>query len=251
MAFDAPGRQAMVVELVGRKNLFNAITLNSLAFNASRFVGPVAAGILIAVVGMSGCFYINAITFLAPIFALVIIKNSDPLRANNVNHAALDIKQGIIYVVQNRVILLLMLMVALVSLFGTSYVLLMPVVAKDVLKIGIEKMGLLMSALGLGSLISALVLARSGDFPDKEKLLLCAGAVFSLSLTGFSLSRQFFPAFIFLFFLGVAGLIVVICVNYPVTVEYAGYISRKGDEFLHDLPHRFCACRQSTLRRPC
>src|SRR3989338_1590012 len=74
MAFDAPSRQAVVVELVGREHVFNAVALNSVSFNSSRLIGPALAGVLVATIGMSGCFYINGISFFAVIIALFLIK---------------------------------------------------------------------------------------------------------------------------------------------------------------------------------
>ena len=76
MAFDAPARQSIVIELVGREHLLNAVVLNSAAFNSSRIIGPALAGVLVAVIGMSGCFYINAVSFLAVIAALWFIKSN-------------------------------------------------------------------------------------------------------------------------------------------------------------------------------
>jgi len=95
MAFDAPARQSIVVELVGKKHLFNAIALNSVAFNSSRIIGPALAGILVATIGMSGCFYINGISFLAVIIALFsvrIVKTQNKFSHSNTFR---DLKDGL------------------------------------------------------------------------------------------------------------------------------------------------------------
>ncbi|MFH1458421.1 MAG: MFS transporter [Candidatus Omnitrophota bacterium] len=190
MAFDAPSRQAVVIELVGKQNLFNAVALSSAAFNSSRIIGPVLAALLVASIGMSGCFYINGISFLAFIFALFLIQLNNNAKMNGKNNKAWqDLKEGLSFIKNNRLILLLLAMVAIVSLFGISYVILMPIFADEVLKVGIQGMGLLMSSAGIGALIGALSLARLGDFPQKGRYLILCCMFFSVSLVLLSLSK--------------------------------------------------------------
>jgi len=186
MAFDAPTRQAMVVELVGKNNLSNAIALNSVAFNSSRIIGPAIAGILIAAIGMSGCFFVNGASFFAVILALFLIKNDYQARKHK-DSPIEELKQGLIFVRDHRNIALLIIMVGVISLFGTSYIILMPVFADNVLKTGVGGMGILMSAAGLGALFGALLLARLGDFNYKGRYLHAMCLVFSVSLVLFSL----------------------------------------------------------------
>ena len=201
MAFDAPARQSMVVELVGKKYLFNAITLNSVAFNSSRIIGPAIAGVLISIIGMSGCFYLNGISFLAVIAALFWIKLNKSIIQNN-NSAFKDLKEGLIFISGNRSILGLISMVTVMSLFGISYIILMPVFVSNVLHIGVSGLGVLMSSIGLGALIGSLILARLGDFKYKGKLLICSIFLFSLLLINFSLSKSYIWSIVSLAFLG-------------------------------------------------
>jgi len=201
MAFDAPARQSIVVELVGKKHLFNAITLNSVAFNSSRIIGPAVAGILISIIGMSGCFYLNGISFLAVITALFWIKLGKSTVQNN-NSALISLKEGLAFVSRNRSILGLVSMVAVMSLFGISYIILMPVFANNVLHVGVRGLGVLMSSIGLGALIGSLILARLGDFKYKGKLLSWSVLLFSLLLINFSLSKNYIWSIISLIFLG-------------------------------------------------
>jgi len=190
MAFDAPTRQAVVVELVGKQYLLNAIALNSAAFNSARIIGPALAGILIAIIGMGGCFYINGISFLAVIIALFLIKLNNGPKREAKTKIGKDILEGLRFIKNNRTILILITMVGVTSLFGISYVILMPVFSNDILKVGVKGLGMLMSAAGCGALIAALLLARLGDFKYKGKFLISSTIIFSLSLVLFSLKSE-------------------------------------------------------------
>ena len=212
MAFDAPARQAIIVELVGREHITNAIALNSVSFNSSRIIGPAIAGLLISAVGMSACFYINGLSFLAVIGALFLIrakKEDAPIASS----ALRDLKEGFIFARGNRLALGLLSLVAAVSLFGISYVILMPVFANDILRIGVKGLGLLMSSAGLGALAGALLLARLGKFPRKGRLLIWAVSSFALALVGFALSRNYLLALFFLIFVGAGSVMAVALVN--------------------------------------
>ena len=213
MAFDAPARQAVVVDLAGKENLFNAITLNSVAFNASRIIGPALAGILVATIGMSGCFYINGISFLPLIIALFIIKINKTSANGKTNTVLKDLKDGFMFIKNNRPILVLINMAGVVSLFGISYLILMPIFANDILRVGVKGLGLLMSSAGLGALIGALALARLGDFKHKGKLLILSSAIFSISLILFSLSKIYLLSLIALIFVGASSVTAVALIN--------------------------------------
>ena len=213
MAFDAPGRQAVVVELVGKEHLFNAIVLNSVAFNSSRIIGPALAGVLVAYIGMSGCFYINGISFLAVIIALLLIKINKNIAAQKNNTALRDLKDGLIFIKNNRLILVLITMVGIVSLFGASYVILMPIFANEVLKVGVKGLALLMSSCGFGALLGALLLARLGDFKYKGKFLIVSYMVFSASLILFSISKVYLLSLIALAFIGGASVSAIALIN--------------------------------------
>ncbi len=213
MAFDGPARQSIVVELVGKRNLFNAIALNSVAFNSSRVIGPALAGILIAAIGMSGCFYINGISFLAVIIALFSISIS-PLGHNQKRNGALqDLKDGFNCIRENKLVLILISMVGAVSLFGIAHVALMPIFASNVLNVGVKGLGVLMSATGFGALVGALVLARLGDFPHKGKLLISSAIVFSIAIIAFALSKFYLFSVISLTVVGFSSVTAIALVN--------------------------------------
>ena len=218
MAFDAPARQAIVVELVGKKHLFNAIVLNSVAFNSSRIIGPAIAGLLIFAIGMSGCFYLNGISFLAVIAALFLIKLNKNQTPSN-NSALRDLKEGLIFIRGDRLILGLVSMVAAVSLFGISYVILMPVFVNDILRAGVKGLGILMSSTGLGALIGALALARLGDFKYKGRLLTWSVFSFAISLIIFSLSRDYFVSIISLICVGCSSVAAIALINTLIQIK--------------------------------
>ena len=214
MAFDAPSRQSMVVELVGKAHLPNAIALNSVAFNSSRIIGPAIAAVLVSAIGMSGCFYINGVSFLAVIIALFAInikpKSARPGKAAS---AMKDLKDGLVFVKNNSTILVLIAIVGIVSLFGVSYVVLMPIFANDVLRVGVKGLGVLMSCAGFGALIGALILARLGDYKHKGWLLFGSSFIFSAALIIFALSRMYIVSLAALVFVGGASVIAVSLIN--------------------------------------
>jgi MFS family permease len=212
MAFDSPSRQSIVVELVGKDNLFNAIALNSVAFNSSRIIGPAIAGVLISIIGMSGCFYLNGVSFLAVIIALFYIKLHKGPVPNN-NSALKDIQAGLVFVSRKRTILALISVVAAMSLFGVAYIILMPVFASQVLGVGVEGLGVLMSSTGIGALAGALGLARLGDFKFKGRFLVWSVFLFSVSLIVFSMSKTYLLSAVALIFVGSFSVAPVALVN--------------------------------------
>ena len=213
MAFDAPSRHAMVIDLAGKQYLLNAIALNSVAFNSSRVIGPVLAGIFVASIGMSGCFYINGISFLAAIFALILIRFKHQNKNHNANSALTDAKAGLVFVKNNLLILALLLMVGVTSLFGISYMILMPVFAQQVLGVGIKELGYLMSAAGIGALCAGLTLARLGDFKFKGKLLVVSSLSFAIALILFSQSKIYTVSLVILLAMGGFGVMSTAIIN--------------------------------------
>jgi len=213
MAFDAPSRQSVVVEFVGKRHLLNAIALNSVSFNSSRIIGPALAGIMVASIGMAGCFYVNAASFLAVLAALLFIKLDHTTRIDKNTSKLNDLKDGLKLIKNNRLIMTLIIMVGVSSLFGISYTILMPIFASNILHVGVKGLGMLMSASGAGALIAALVLARLGDFNYKGKLLIISSIVFSLSLIVFSLSESYLLSLIALIFIGGASVMAMALIN--------------------------------------
>ncbi len=181
-AFDAPARQAFVLEMVEREDLGNAIALNSTMFQSATVVGPAVAGLTYAWFGPAWCFTINGISFLAVIAALLMMKLKPlPLRTR-VTSAIHDLREGLMYVVSHPVIRTLIGIAGVVSLFGMAYATLIPAWAVTVLGGDATTNGLLQSARGLGALLGALMIATLGRFRSKGKLLTVGSFVFPISL---------------------------------------------------------------------
>lgn len=164
-AFDIPTRQAFVVQMVGHDDLPNAIALNSSMFNAARLLGPAAAGVLVAAVGEGWCFLINGLSFVAVIAGLLAMDRDAiaPRPAPKVESVLATLRGGFAFAAGHRRIRALLLMLAVSSLTGVSYVVLMPIFADKILGGGATGQGILMSASGLGALAGALTLAsRTG-----------------------------------------------------------------------------------------
>ncbi len=213
MAFDAPCRQSVVVELVGKQHLMNAIALNSAAFNSARIIGPAIAGILIAAIGMSGCFYINGVSFLAVIIALWAIQMNGAPRSGARTVFLEDLAEGLRFIKHNRTILVLISMVGVTSLFGISYVILMPLFAQHILRVGVKGLGALMSAAGVGALCAALLLARLGDLKRKGRFLMFSAGIFSVSLVFFALSKIYVLSLAALVCVGWASVTAISLIN--------------------------------------
>lgn len=202
MGFDMPARQAFTVEMTNREDLLNAISLNSSIVNGARVVGPSVAGLLIGLVGVALCFFLNGLTFVAVITGLLMMRLAPFQRLANVGSATEHAWNGIVYAVKHQRVRTILLLFLAVGVFGWSYGVLMPAFARDVLGRGANGFGLLMSASGTGALIGALVVATYGHLFTPRRLALGGIWLFSIALFGLSLSRNFFIA---LGFLLVAG----------------------------------------------
>jgi MFS family permease len=187
-SFDIPSRQSFTIEMVGREDLQNAIALNSVSFNAARIVGPAIAGILIAWIGEAGCFFMNTLSFLAVIISLSIIRTEMKPMASGGTSLGKDVKEGLQYLKQNTTIMVIIMMIAVSSLFGMSYNVLMPVFAKDVLKVGAQGLGFLMAGSGCGALLGAFTVVSQSMMRPGETFLF--GSLFySVFLIVFSFSH--------------------------------------------------------------
>jgi MFS family permease len=158
-AFDMPARQAFVVEMVGKEDLQNAIALNSSLFNAARIVGPAIAGILLAAFGPAVCFAINAVSYVAVISGLLMMRVAPAARVQVAQRRLDQIREGLVYVRRTPEILRPVALVGLVATFGMNFNVWVPLLAKNDLAGGAGAFGLLMSSMGFGSLAGALALA--------------------------------------------------------------------------------------------
>src|SRR5215216_2939170 len=172
-SFDLPARQAFVVDMVGKGDLVNAVALNSALFNAARIVGPAIAGILIATVGIAICFAFNAVSYIAVIVGLLMMRLKTVPRATKRSGLA-EMREGIAYVRSTPVLLLPIILVGFVATFGMNFNVWIPLLAKHELRTGAGEFGALTAALGVGSLIGALVLAFMGRRPQYRFMITTA-----------------------------------------------------------------------------
>lgn len=200
-AFTMPSHQSLFLDLVGREDLMNAISLNSMQFNLSRVLGPMVAGFTIAAFGETGCFLLNAVSYLAVIAALAVLP---PLRkrASRSHGAWIDMRIGLRFARRRPLIVPLLAIAAALAIFGTPAVTLAPLFARRLLHVGPPGLGGMLSAVGLGAAASALALARLGDFRMKGRAVMVAASGFALSLLGLGLSRSYPLSLAFLALLG-------------------------------------------------
>jgi predicted MFS family arabinose efflux permease len=189
---DVPARQAFVIEMVGRQDLMNAIALNSSVFNASAVIGPAIAGLVIAAVGVPICFLANSISYLAAIVALLLMRDLPGV----VHHSdqlpfVKRIAEGASYARREPVVGMLLIAVAVFSLFAMNRLTLIPLFADQVLHVGAHGFGFLLAAMGLGALVGALTLAFFPDLGADPRRQLWMAMIWVAALLEFSVSRVF------------------------------------------------------------
>src|SRR5262245_316249 len=214
-SFDTPARQAFVSEMVeDRRDLPNAIALNSSMVNGSRIVGPSVGGLLIAAFGEAWCFTVDAISYLAVIASLVAMR-VEPRRRDidSEMHLLDELHHGWKYVFHPIPIRSALLLVAIISAAGTPYTVLMPAIAAEVFHGGPNTLGLLMTATGVGALSGALYLAQRESVVGLGRVIMYASAVFGVGLVIFSLTTSLWPALLVLGFAGCGFMIHLAATN--------------------------------------
>jgi len=193
-AVDMPVRQSFIVEMVGREDIANAVALNSAVFNGARILGPAVAGILILIVGTAVCFFLNAASYLAVLFAYALMRE-DELRpairiavARTVGGVVAQLREGLAYARATPVVRLALLTLGITATAGMNSSVLMPVFAQDVLGGGPSTFGFLLAASGVGSIFAALHIA-AGLRPS-IKLVVVAGAALGVALLALSQVHQ-------------------------------------------------------------
>ena len=190
-AFEWPARQSFVIDLVGKDDLANGIALHSAVFNSARLLGPAIGGVLIALLGIAWCFFLNGLSFLAVIAGLWAMRL--PRRSSS-SGAPASLRKSLLesfsYVRHTPPVLGLLALVSTVTIFGWSFSVLMPVFAGEVLKGGAVTLGNLMSAVGSGALLSALSVAAIGYRVVPRRLLFSGLTIFVVAVSLFALSRN-------------------------------------------------------------
>lgn len=201
--FDMPARQAFTIEIAGKKDLMNAIALNSATFNLARIIGPSIGAVMMAYVGAGWCFLLNGLSFLAVLYGLFHIESENTVIKKNTNNILKDIKEGLQYIKSNTLLLKTVLMVTVVGIFVFNFNVLIPVFTKDVLHMDEKAYGFLLSSLGLGSFIGALTVSFKSKKGPKKAMLFTSSVIMSIMLISTGLSRAYLLTALFLCITGV------------------------------------------------
>jgi MFS family permease len=186
-AFDLPARQSFLIEMVGKEDLSNAIALNSAAFNTARVFGPAVAGVLLATIGEGGCFWLNALSYVAVIAGLLWMSPLERLVRNGAGATLMD---GVRYAWSMPPVRNLLLLLGIAAGLGFQYSVLLPVYARDILHSGAQAYGLMMAAFGVGSLLSAMWMTRPLTRWDLRRNLLIGLVAGGVGMGCFAWSRS-------------------------------------------------------------
>ena len=189
-AFDIPARQAFLVEMVDRDDIVNAIALNSSMLNGARVVGPGIAGVVVATIGEGWCFLLNAISYVAVIGALLMMRIDVRIQGHAPVSAWHSVVEGFGYSWHTKPIRALLLLLGLVSLMGMPYSVLMPIIADRILHGGPNAYGLLLSAAGVGALTGAATLTMRRHIRGLGRWVALSAIGFGVALVAFSFSRS-------------------------------------------------------------
>jgi MFS family permease len=191
MAFDMPARQAFMVEMTSHEDLMNAISLNSSIVNGARVVGPAVAGLLMAHVGMTWCFFLNGLSFIAVIVGLMMMRLPQIVPPKKTHSTGRHVLEGFRYVTAHRRVRTLLLLFGVVGVFGWSYSVLLPAYATDILHVGESGYGILLSANGFGALLGSLTVATWGSRVRPRLMILGGLWLFSVMLVLLAIVRWY------------------------------------------------------------
>jgi MFS family permease len=220
-AFGGPAYQSLIPSLVGKKDLTNAIALNSIQFNVARMVGPLLAGATLAAFKRGGvedmtayavCFTLNALSFLVVIVSLMSL-HIKHLAAPRTHNMMGELRQGLWYVREERSIMALMVLGAATTFFGIPMLTLLPVFAKDVFNSDVEGYSALLAFSGAGAVIGSMVVAWLGRFPRMGRTTLLVQVFFGAMITLLALNRSLYVSYLLLFASGMALMIVLSCIT--------------------------------------
>ncbi len=212
-AFDAPARQAMVVEMVGREDLPNAIALNSITFNGARVIGPAIGGLLLAALGAAWCFFLNGISYLAVIAGLVAMTFPPRSQQQANAHPIRQIVEGIEYARVHHEILSLLLLTLVFSMFGTTYTAILPAFVDQVLHSNATGYGTVNAFIGFGAVIAAFFLAQFSTRNIRGMTLTVANLLYPFVLAAFAFNSRFLAALLLSLLLGFGFMLVLNNVN--------------------------------------
>ena len=190
-SFEIPARQSFFVELVDREDLTNAIALNSSAYNVARILGPSIAGVMIAKVGMAACYGLNAVSYLAVIVGLLMMRLPRWERPMLAGNAFSRFREGLRFARSDRRVWALIVMTGMFGVFGFPFVVLLPVFARNVLHVGPSGLGLMSASVGVGAVVAAFGLAAASYRVRRGMLIRWSGVLFGLGVVAFAFSRAY------------------------------------------------------------
>ncbi|MCL4557791.1 MAG: MFS transporter [Deltaproteobacteria bacterium] len=212
-SLDVPARQAFMIDLVGRDSLMNAIALNSTTFNLARLIGPAIAGLLIARVGIATTFLLNGVSFL-PVIAGLLMIDRDGLPGKSTRKNVIeDVKEGLVSIKNNALVFHVMMLMLLVSLFAINFNVVVPVYAKYIFHNSPEVFGFLMSSLGVGSLIGAILVALRSSRSPSPVFLIIGGTILSAFQMVMAFVTGMYSAMMVLFLIGFGAIIFTALTN--------------------------------------
>jgi MFS family permease len=205
-AFEIPARQSFIIEMVGKESLMNAIALNSSAFHAARMIGPTIAGFIMGSIGLGYCFFLNSISFLAIISALLKMsfKPEDEKHSNS-HGIKKSFREGLRYIVRNQDVYTILIAVGIISFFGFPYLSFLPIYAEVILQTGAKGLGMLMGCAGAGAFTGAIMLATRKESAKKGVIMAVAGVTYATALLIFAQSSNVWLSYLLLFFVGISG----------------------------------------------
>ena len=212
-SFDAPGRQAFVVDMVGREDLPNAIALNSMMFNSARIIGPAMGGLLLAIIGPAWCFTINGISFFAVILGLWAMEITAVELKRHSESPWKQLTSGIRYVAEQPELSGLILLALFFSVFGISYSTILPAFVEQILKQGADGYGWVNAATGVGAVSAAFLIARQHGPRWRGKWLFAASLGFPVVLTLFSFTSIYPLSLVLALGLGVGFMVEFTIIN--------------------------------------
>jgi MFS family permease len=190
-AFEIPTRQSFFVDLVGKDDLGNAIALNSAAFSGTRIVGPAIAGVLIGTVGIAASFYVNALSYVGVLIALLMMRLPRFRPPERTTGTLENLREGFAFIRSDRRVRTVVWLVAAMSVSVFPFVMLLPIFARDILEVGPTGLGWLMAASGAGALAGGMALAAWGSRMPRGRLILVSCSAFALFVAAFAVSRSF------------------------------------------------------------
>jgi MFS family permease len=212
-AFDAPARQAFVPEMVGKRDLPNAIALNSIMFNSARVIGPAIAGMILAMIGAAWCFTLNGISFFAVIIGLWLMKLPPHRRIQHLTSPWRQLVSGVKYAAHNREISALILLSLVFSIFGISYFTVLPAFVEKVLHQGSMAYGWVNAASGLGAVTGAFLLAHRVSNGRRGQLLVLTNIAFPLILIAFAFTTIYPLSLVLAYGLGAGFMVQFTTIN--------------------------------------